>query len=201
MYYSDTIVDPYYSTTTDTGRHLGYGDPTTPELSFANPAEVAVAAYLMEAIGGTNNTIAKDLTIRLGIMVGAEEIDKTGLENPLVLKEDEAREVRRTVKEVAEGDSGIVFQLNSIPESVRRAAQQLHYDNNARELGSTLPTQKVPKGLDLTGASADLKAAISEIVEIEEKTRAQVINASHHSAEFATYVDVLFDSIEHPIAA
>ena len=201
MYYSDTITDPTYSSYNTTGDRIAFGDPKTPELAFTTVAEAAVAAYLMETVGGTSNPIAKDLTQRLGHMVGGDVIEAE-LGGLLHLEADEAREVRRTVKEVAEGSSEIAYRVTAIPGSVIRAAQQLHYGPAALEMGSTTPTPQVPKGLDLDRASEDLKTAIHELANLKEIAQQQEVSVGSHSAELAAaHVDELLDSIEHPIAA
>jgi hypothetical protein len=202
MYYNDVIADPNYSTPNDTGGRTSYGDSQVAELIFATAAEATVAAYLMEAVGGRSNNIAKSLTHRLGSMVSSQEVRATSGEAPLHLYAGAAREVRRAVKEVAEGDSSIRYQLANIPESIIRAAQQLHYHPAAHDIGSTLPTQTIPQTLDLERAPQDLKAAISDIANIEKERHLVGLSNLSPSGEFAAvHIDALLDSIEHPIAA
>lgn len=198
MYYRDTITEPLHNSYNATGTHIGFGDPKTPELAFTTVAEAAVAAYLMELVGGTTNPITKDLTQRLGHLVNPASVEA---EQGALLRfeADEAREIRRTVKEVAEGDGALVYQLEAIPASVIRAAQQLHYGPQALDMGSTKPTAMLPEALDLASAADDLRVAITDI---DASVRRQDVSAAPHSSEFAAaHVNELLDSLVHPIAA
>lgn len=196
MYYSDTITDTAFSSTNGTGTHLGYGDAKLAELRFTNCAEAVVAAYLLEKLTSRGNAIVEDINERLGSVIAAEIAAEQPEANEFHLEDVEATEVRRAIGEVAVGNR----QLDGVPRSVIRAAQQMHYGAEAHEIGSMMPTPSVPIGFESDKAPQSLRAAITDIALLKTLPLSPFEPATH-SAEMAFYLDRMLDSVEQPVAA
>lgn len=183
-----------------TGGHLGYGDSKNPELQFENGAEAAVAAYLVELLTSRSNSIAVDITERLGSVIAAEIAELEPDAEDFHLESVEAVVVRRTIGDVALGALPSEHQLQAIPPSVIQAAKQMHFGAEAHEIGSMQPTALVPADLDPQKAPEDLRAAVADIAQ-RKTLPLSPAEPTTQSAELAIYLDHMLDSVEPPIAA